>query len=161
MPRFARSRDNGWIKFFADGGKLQGLDRDIPSKRCSWSHSQLHSMVGCRLLHDGVTIEIQGAGEYHQSDTLTVIMKLEQTVRPQWDTRRIQKKILPKDRFLVVRKPTKHHMLLEVRASNPIENLDNIEDILMFKEEEIGQWLVAEVEVDGLTKKWFLSKEKI
>lgn len=161
MPRYARAKDNGWIKFFANGSRHQGLDRDIDSGLCSWSRSQLHSMIGAKLNHDGVSIEINGPGDYWQSDSLEAIMRLGQTTRPMFCSRRIQRKILDTDKFLVVRKPTRHHLLLEISPSNPTKNLDNVEDVLVFKKEEIGQWLIAEVEADQLTTTWRVSQERI
>lgn len=158
MPRFSRARDNGWTKFFADGTKLQGLDRDIPSGRCSWSRSRLNGMTGCQLKHDGFTIELRGIGKYHQSDDMEVTMELNQTVKPRWATRRIQKWLAPSDKYLIVRQPTRHHYVVEATWELP-SKVDWIH-IETVDETYRGGWITVELNVDTMVPTWMI-KERI
>lgn len=161
MPRRARAKDNGWIKYFADGQKLHGLDRGVPTGQTSWSKSQLHNMTGCRLDHDGVTLEIRGHGEYWQSDDLATIMRLGTTQSPEFISRRIAKRIEPLDRFFMVFTPTSHHLRLGVFTKEPSQMPDNIVDMLYFTPEEIGKWLIVELDADSLTTSWRVSEGRV
>ena len=57
-----------WVKKYSDGSWLLGLEDD-PST--SWSRTKLSDMVGVKLVRGGYnyTLEMDGPGEYWQSDT--------------------------------------------------------------------------------------------
>lgn len=163
MSKLFRSRDNGWIKFYTNHTHLCGYDRDIASGKCSWSRSKLDSLIACRLQHNNLSLQITGTGNYWQSDDLEVVMIPNETTKPKWITRRLQKQIEPTDKLLIVQKPTRNNqtLILHVQTLTSGKNLRNIEDTYMFQENEIGHWLVAEINVGNNSTNWYVSQERI
>lgn len=149
---------NGWTKHFIDGTSLEGLDEDIPSGKCSWRNSKLNLMNRCNLVHEKDSIEICGEGDYWQSDTLMCFVSIGETSPPTWVTRRIEKRITKKDKYLITQRLENNLLRLNITDDN---NLKNIEDMILIRKDQIGQWAIVELDVQSSIKKWYLSKEKI
>jgi len=152
---------NGWIKSYKNNTQLIGSDTEVEARRCSWSKSALDSMTSAYLQHSSIRIKIIGDGEYWQSDTLLAPFKSGEKVPSVYYERRIQKLISIDDKYLIVKKPTPYYMVLETSSSNLVKNLDNIVDVLVFKSEEVGSWLVCELSLDPPSVRWYVSRERI
>lgn len=163
MRRKPIEKDNGWAKTLATGEKILGLDRDVAIGNASWSKTRLLGMVGCEVRHDGVCIELNGIGNYWQSDDLEVVYKnVSGTTAPFFITRRICKQIEPTDKFMIVCEPTRHKMIIHVTSEDPHLHPSytngSVKDIQAFTPEDIGKWLFMEIDAQALKRSWRMSE---
>lgn len=161
MRRRPIEKNNGWVKYLANQRKILGMDRDTISGKASWSKTQLQGMTGCLLRHDGVKIELHGPGEYWQSDDLEAIMELNVITPPFFITRRIEKKVESTDRFMIICEPSKHHLVVYVTSQDPHTvpeySRSDVKDVQMFTPDDVGKWIVLELDAQKLSRSWKMS----
>ena len=155
-------RDNGWTKHLATGGKIIGLDYEVMAKKVSWSKTTLSNLVSCQFQFDHCFIEINGVGEFWQSDDLEVIRSDGITVDPFYMVRRLQKKIIGGslgDRWLVIRQDTPHNLKLTFMSGAPMYTMENMKVISV--RDLDGKWLTAEIDAQKLTTRYYFSERRI
>jgi hypothetical protein len=155
---------NGWTKTLADGTKILGCDLDVDAGRASWRKSQLDGMISagvCECIQQGlITADLSGTGPFWQSDDLMAPMRLNATVMGVRTARRVEKQILPTDKFIyVLQEPTTLDIFIEERETKSHEEHSYVRtDITL---EQVGQWVVAEIDLIHNQVKWYISKAMI
>lgn len=82
---------NGWIKYYADGSRYVGDDREVYAGRASWRKSSFHGLIRVDLVVDGEVRSLNGTGEYWQSDEFEAVFP----AGSRMVKRRIQKRMEP------------------------------------------------------------------
>jgi len=154
-------RDNGWIKSFVDKTNLVGLDKDVPSGKCSWRRSRLEGMTSCVLNHGHKMIAIQGDGEYWQSDTLSAVMSIGVTNEPVWQVRRLQRKIDQRDLFIIAQQSFNKLTIDVKQHPYDVRKLHTTHTSQLVKAEDIGKWITVTIDVQRGNLDWHLSEERI
>lgn len=124
----------GWIKLFADGTKEIGIDTDVKAKRATWQGGRLHNMIGAEIYHGTKHLAILVPGTFWQSEDYEVSF-LDST--PQLLTRRIQKRIEPKDTFFIMH--NKDEIILGPDNGLPI----------LVDKDDIGKWITLELDISS------------
>lgn len=131
----------GWTKFFGDGQQIHEPE--------SWSRTSLVDLIGVRLVHDNITLEIKGPGEYWQSDSYETEVIVDGSSQSVLTHRRIEKYI---DGHSTIKFSDQKNLSFDFTA--PDFNG-------LVAEEYIFHWLVLEVNVRTNIAIYYFSKERI
>jgi len=142
-----------WVKYFISGGKEVGSDSDIKQGKASWSKGYLTGIYGVELFHNNTSLSITGPGEYWQSDTYE--MSLFENV-PVLINRRIERKITASDFFYTCSYKNKIFTLTLSNGST-----GNSAQVIHLHKNQIGCWLIAEMNVRNDSVIHYISKERV
>jgi hypothetical protein len=140
-----------WRKYFADGSLEIGSDRAIEAKEASWSRGRLDRMIRAQSAAKGHVLEIQGPGEYWQSDDFVFTPATGESLLIR---NRLQKKITPED---------KHFCVLPsgLNSNQVIFNADLTCRRWVISPDNIGKWLTLEYTVSTNEFQWYISDRRI
>lgn len=142
---------NGWVKYFADGSKEIGSDRDVKLKRASWSRGRLSGMTGAEIFHQNKKMAILAPGTFWQSDDYQVDV-FEPT--PSIVTRRLQRQIQKDDHFFMVYQDDNTLVVTPLVPDRFVEGLLDVKD-------QAGQWLTVEYDVKNGSFKCYVEGHMI
>jgi hypothetical protein len=146
-----------WLKSFEDGEIIQGTDKDIDAKVVSWSQGRLDGMNGVDIHHNDICLGLVGKGKYWQSDTIEVIFpfELNHIIK-----RRIEKQINSDDTwFSVYRK--ENNMIISFGTISDTIRYTSPDIITFCQKENVGKWLVLEMDVRTCELKYYISDNKV
>lgn len=155
---------NGWTKTRSDGTRIIGCDLDVDAGTASWRNSQLDGLISvgvCQVLQEGLlSADISGTGPFWQSDDLMAPFRLNSTVKGVRTARRVEKQLLPTDKFIyVAQDPTVLDIFVEEKACQ--SHLDHNYVEVPVEESQVGQWVIAEIDLIHNELKWYISKAMI
>jgi len=142
---------NCWFKMFEDHTMIQGSDEEVRNKMVSWCRGPLDKMNGAAVMHGDAYITILGKGEYFQSDTIEVVFpdNQENVIK-----RRVEKQINSDDKMYSIGYVPEKFFIVRFGEveSNQIFNINS---------EDIGKWLILEIDTRTLKMKHYLSDNKV
>lgn len=133
---------NGWIKYFADGTKEIGIDKDVKTRKVSWSKGRLNNIKEVQIQHNstGQWALISGPGEFWQSDTYEVAVL--QSGNGQITNRTIYRKFQDGDSYMrCIEVDGCLHIVIGDYICNGEGTFFDI------KSEWIGRWLELDIEI--------------
>jgi len=141
----------GWVKTYLDEFKIIGSDKDVKAKKVSWKRTPLSNLKRVELFHDNYYIAINGLGSFHQSDDFDVSFLSSES---KLVSRRIEKKISKKDRYVVYEADEKTLKTWVTKSLKEV-SLTN-KNYTEIPESFIGYWLILELDpVYGIIKMSF------
>lgn len=132
---------NGWIKFFADGSQVKGLDMDIMAGTASWSKSRFEGLekVELRCGKRKAVLECPGERNWHQFDRMIVPVGIGKHI-PLRSHRVVQAQINPVD-------INKHLNIYPCNYWSCVAVLgeqDNAaKQVVVINEETVGKWVTV------------------
>ena len=140
---------NGWTKFYLDGSKYIGEDKDVRFGRASWRHSSNENLVKVELHHEGCILQIEGPGQFWQSDQFESMFPAGSTMVK----RRIQRLITQADKYYVLTDKGVSFLSAALggimRHTRPI--LPN----------DIGKWITLEYDIRSRSWRHYISKGRL
>ena len=147
----------GWCKSYQDGTQYGATDFEIEKKIKSWIKSQNHSITAVSLRDkQGKFAKIEGEGNFWQSDTFRAPVRAGETVKSEMLTRRIEKQITDKDKFMIVEESILSTKITFKESKSKV--LSSIKQHELGKE-YIGKWLILELKDTGIS--YYLSENRI
>ena len=142
--------ENGWIKYFSDGSKVVGLDRDVAAKKASWRKSRHTGMIGASIFCNDFEIKVVSGNEIWQSD-------LYESSFPGYNTickkRYLQTLITDKDHYV---------RLSEDAYSFCVNVLSKASGhLIVVPQEWHNKWLVVEYDIGLKRARYFISEGKV
>jgi len=138
----------GWTKHFVDGTLI--------TEPASWSKTRLDRIHSVKLNHRYKEITIVNPnGEFWQSDTYIADLQSGAS-QPQMIERRIESKITNINHVIYIRDTLDHHLYISFDTyifSDTPEILD--------VQEHRGKWFIAEIDLNTLKYKWYISPHQI
>ncbi len=129
-----------WTKFFYDGSKYIGEDKEIACGRASWRRSLNEGIIGVELHEGDVSLRINGVGEFWQSDLISsAFLGGSEIIR-----RSIQKKIENRDAFVCV-EGDNQQLSLKVYTTPPTCKKGEMFPIQGYM---IGKWLTLTYDIE-------------
>lgn len=153
---------SGWNKVYSNfQPSYFGSDTEVDAGRASWRNSPLDNMISAGIYHaDGDKrwrAFISGSGPYWQSDDLMAPFQLNSTVKGIRVARRIQKQLLPTDKFLYAYQDEFYLDVIVESKTLPTHIYKEVE----ITQDWIGQWLTVEIDMISNKLRWYITKEMI
>ena len=142
---------NGWIKFYLDGSRCVGEDKDVYSRRVSWRQSSNTNLVKVELHHEGNILGIEGAGQFWQSDQFESMFPAGSKIVK----RRIQRLIAQEDLYYVLTDRGVYFLAPNLKTlsfggvMHPISPND------------IGKWMTLEYDIRSRSWRHYISKGRL